>query len=118
MGDQFGTFNFRSINNQFRLQDWLIASANDPIVAAAPILGGLRFTLLLTFLVLFPQDFIQKIVIFFTDTLKRDVVCRSRIVGRSRNFWRTFIGKNRRTPGVGRITLVSDCFSILYNKSR
>src|SRR5580704_8706706 len=107
MRDRFGASNFRSINNQLRPQGWLIAGANDPCLAEVPILSGQRLNLRLTVLVLFPQDFIQKLAIFFTDTLKREVGCRPRIAGRSRNVWRTFIGKNRETPGAGRIPLVS-----------
>ena len=50
MRDRFRSFNFRSIDNQLRLQDWLIAGANDPSLPDVLNLSGRRFTLLLTVL--------------------------------------------------------------------
>jgi hypothetical protein len=35
MRDRFGAFNFRTIDSRLRLQDWLIAGANDPSLATA-----------------------------------------------------------------------------------
>ena len=57
MGDRVGAFNFRSIDNQLPLQDWLIARADDCSLVVLN-LSWRRFILLLTVLVLFLQDFI------------------------------------------------------------
>jgi hypothetical protein len=57
MRDRVGAFNFRSIDNQLPLQDWLIAGADDSSLVVLNV-SCRRFILLLTVLVLFLRDFI------------------------------------------------------------
>ena len=54
----FGEFNVRIIDNQLRLQIWLIAGTNNSSLADALNRSGRRLNLLLTVLVQFLQDFI------------------------------------------------------------
>jgi len=80
MDNQFTALNDIAIDNQLRLRDWFIAGANHPSVA--DVLNGERIAIQDIVLVLFLDEVIQELVIFFTDIPSQTTGVGDQAVGR------------------------------------